>query len=432
MRYAGWLIIAIISLIPVLLWLFLGPGDEALADYGSITHAIGELAGLVAMTMFALTFVLSTRISAIEDYFGGMDKVYIAHGILGSMALILILAHPIFLVLKFVPDDLRQAAIYLLPSDYWSVNFGIIALILFAFLISITLYLRRLKYNHWKFTHEFMGLAFLFAVFHIFLVPTDATQDDVFAGYYFYAVAVSAIGLGAFAYSLVLKNRISKAAAYRIESIEPKGPGTFVLTMVPDHKPISYKSGQFIYVRFYNEKLGREAHPFSIASKSDATAIKIVVKALGDYTSRMVHLRAGDKVSVEGPFGRFNFHRDSGRHQVWLAGGIGVTPFLGMAEDMRHGHFSDINVELYYSVRDESDFVALDELKEIASEMKNFRVIPWVTKAKGHLKADDLGPVEGREYLLCGPPSFKKGLMDNLIRKGVQKKHIHTEEFELK
>ncbi|MFN7990849.1 MAG: ferric reductase-like transmembrane domain-containing protein [Candidatus Micrarchaeia archaeon] len=432
MRYSGWIIIAAISVIPIFLWYFLGPGPESFTDYGSVTHAIGELAGLVAMTMFALTFVLSTRISAIEDYFGGMDKVYIAHGILGSMALMLIFVHPVFLVLKFVPDDMRQAAIYLLPSAFWSVNFGIIAMIGFILLISITLFVRTLKYQHWKFTHEFLGLVFFFAVLHIFLVPTDATADDVFSGYYVYAIAVSAIGLGAFAYSLVLKNRLAKAAAYHVESIEQKGPGTFLLTIVPDHKPISYKSGQFIFVRFYNEKLSSEAHPFSIASKSDANSIKIVVKALGDYTSKMVHLKAGDKVSVEGPFGRFNFHRKNERHQVWLAGGIGITPFLGMAEDMKEGHFSDIDVELYYSVREKDDFVGLDELKEIASKMKNLRVIPWVTKTQGHLKVEALGDVGGKEFFLCGPSSFKKSLIDNLVRKGVQKRFIHTEEFEFK
>ncbi len=432
MRYAGWLIIAVISLIPVFLWYFLGPGPEAFTSYGSVTHAIGELAGLVAMTMFALTFVLSTRISAIEDYFGGMDKVYIAHGILGSMALMLVFVHPVFLVLRFVPENMRQAAIYLLPSAYWSVNFGIIAMIGFILLISITLFVRTLKYQYWKFTHEFLGLVFLFAVLHIFLVPFDATADNVFAGYYLYAIAVSAIGLGAFAYSLVIKNRLVKAAQYHIESIEPKGPGTSALILVPDHKPISYKSGQFIFVRFYNEKVSRESHPFTIASKSDDFRLKIVVKALGDYTSRLAHLKAGDKVSVEGPFGRFNFHRQNLRNQVWLAGGIGITPFLGMAEDMRDGHFSDIDVVLYYSVREKGDFVGLEELKSIESEMKNFKVIPWATKEKGHLKVESLGSLEGRDFFLCGPASFKNSLTQNLVRQGVQEKNIHTEEFEFK
>ncbi len=432
MRYAGWIIIAVISLIPVFLWYFLGPGPEAFKDYGTVTHAIGELAGLVAMTMFALTFVLSTRIPAIEDYFGGMDKVYIAHGILGSSALMLILAHPVFLVLRFVPDNLRQAAIYLLPSAYWSVNFGIIAMIGFIVLISITLFMRTLKYQYWKFTHEFLGLVFFLAVLHIFLVPFDATADNVFAGYYFYAIAVSAIGLGAFAYSLVIKNRLFKAASYHIERIEQKGPGTSAITMVPDHKPISYKSGQFIFVRFYNEKVSRESHPFTIASKSNEYGIKIVVKALGDYTSRLAHLKVGDKVSVEGPFGRFNFHRKDLRNQVWLAGGIGITPFLGMAEDMRDGHFSDIDVVLYYSVREKEDLIGMEELKAIEKEMKNFRVVPWVSREKGRLSVSELGPLEGKDFFLCGPAAFKNSLTQNLLQKGVKDQHIHTEEFDFK
>ncbi len=432
MRYAGWLIIAFISVIPAFLWYFLGPGPEAFTDYGTVTHAIGELAGLIAMTMFALTFVLSTRIPAIEDYFGGMDKVYIAHGILGSMALMLVFIHPIFLVLRFVPDNMRQAAIYLLPSAFWSVNFGILAMLGFIFLISLTLFVRTLKYQYWKFTHEFLGLVFFLAVLHIFLVPLDATADNVFAGYYFYAAAVSAIGLGAFAYSLVIKNRLFKAASYHVDRIEEKGPGTIALYIVPDHKPISYKSGQFIFVRFYNEKVSSESHPFTIASKSDEYAIKIVVKALGDYTSRLAHLKPGDKVSVEGPFGRFNFHRKDLRNQVWLAGGIGVTPFLGMAEDMREGHFSDIEVVLFYSVRERADLVGLEELEGISKELKNFRVVPWVTKEKGRLGVEELGVLEGKEFFLCGPAAFKNSLTQNLLKKGIDPQHIHSEEFDLR
>ncbi|HSB47059.1 MAG TPA: ferric reductase-like transmembrane domain-containing protein [Candidatus Bilamarchaeum sp.] len=432
-KYSGWVAIAVISLIPVLLWLVLGPGLEEFGDYESATHSVGELAGLVAMTMFALTFVLSTRITYIEDLFGGLDKVYIAHGILGASALTLILAHPIFLVLKFVPDDMRQAAIYLLPSDYWSVNFGIIALFGMILLIVITLFVR-MKYQHWKFTHEFLGLVFFFAVLHIFLVPTDATADNVFDGYYFYAAAVSAIGLGAFTYSLVLKDRLAKAAPYRIDSVNVKSSGMYELVMSPEHKPISYKAGQFIFVRFYNEKLSSEAHPFSIASKSNDSSIRIVVKSLGDYTDKMHHLKAGDKVSVEGPFGRFNFERKASKPQIWLAGGIGITPFLGMAEDLKVGAFHNPRIKLYYSVREKKDFVGLEELREVEAATDNFTVVPWVTSEKGRLQLKDIdaGTLTANEYFLCGPGPFKKSLIDNLVRQGVPKSHIHTEEFEFR
>ena len=417
MRYKlilGWVVLLASAFSPVVLWFLLGDGAEGFTDYSSITQSIGELTALVAITMFSLTFILSTRISFIEDVFGGLDKVYIAHGVLGGLSLMCILLHPIFLVLKFIPSDMRQAALYLLPSSYWSVNFGIIALLGMIFLIYLTLF-TRIRYNTWKFTHEFLGLVFIFAVLHTFLVRGNASRDNIFTGYYVFAAVVSIIGLSGFAYSLFLKDRLFKAAAYKVTKIRQKSASTYEIFMAPEHKPIRYKSGQFIFVRFYNAKLSREAHPFSIASKSDNAELKIIVKSLGDFTSKIAHLRVGDKVSIEGPYGRFNYNRDGGKHQIWLAGGIGITPFMGMAEDILDNHNLKNRVDLYYSVKSTSDFVGLEELNDVASKNPKFRVIPWVTSNRGYLTINDIshvsGGLQGKEFYLCGPEMFKKSII---------------------
>ncbi len=93
----GWVAIIFILLIPVFLLFTFGTSDTTAPGHG--THTLGELFGLTAITAFALNFVLSTRIKFIEDIFGGLDKVYVAHGILGGTALILVLSHPVFLLL---------------------------------------------------------------------------------------------------------------------------------------------------------------------------------------------------------------------------------------------------------------------------------------------------------------------------------------------
>jgi predicted ferric reductase len=428
-KFLGWTVLLAIALIPVILLFALGPEAGEFSDYSSITHTLGEIFGLVGMTLFALTFVLSTRIRFIEDIFGGLDKVYVVHGILGGTALMLILFHPILLVLKFIPSNLHLAATYLLPSSYWSVNLGIIALLGLIFLISITLF-SKIKYNKWKFSHEFLGLIFIFAVFHIFLVRGTASKDNIFSGYYIYAAIVSLIGLGAFSYSLFLKNRLIKNAVYRIKVIEKKND-LFIIDMLPEHKPLSYKSGQFIYVRFYNERLSKEAHPFSIASKSNSEKLRIIVKKLGDYTDRLEHLKEGDKILIEGPYGRFNCNLEKkNEEQVWIAGGIGITPFLGMFEDLLN---CQVKVDLYHSAKNESDFVNYKELSEANSKIKSFRFIPWNSTEKGYLSAKDISHISGnlleKTFYICGPEGFKHGIIKGLINAGVNKNKIHEEAF---
>jgi len=424
----GWLLIIILSLIPVLLLFTLGNGMQVFHNYGSLTHVLGQIFGLVGMTMFALTFMLSTRARFIEELFGGLDKVYIVHGIFGGLALLFILFHPIFLVLKFVPSAMGYAAKYLLPSNSWSVNFGIIALLGLILLICFTLY-SKMKYNKWKFTHEFLGIMFILAVLHIFLVRNTVAQDNIFNGYFVYAGVVSAIGIIAFIYSLVIRGELIRNSLYKV--IELDKHGDFFEVTMNSNNPIDYKSGQFVFVKFYNRKVPSEAHPFSIASKSGDENLKIVVKKLGDYTMLLENLNVGDKVSVEGPYGKFNYKNYDNHDQVWIAAGIGITPFLGMAEDLLDDDLH--RVTLFYSVKDEKDFVGYKLLEEVSAKNNRFKFVPWNTSKQGFITAKHIfehtGKSARKEFFICGPPAFKDAIVSGLIKEGVSGNKIHNEEF---
>ena len=432
--FFGWVVIILLSLIPVYLWFKLGAGAIEFATYGDAVHSLGEIFGLVAITMFAITFVLSTRIKIIEDIFGGLDKVYLVHGILGGTALILILFHPIFLVLRFVPSNLALAATYLLPSSYWSVNFGIIALIGMVALIYITLF-TKMKYHRWKFTHEFLGAVFVLVILHAFLVRNTVSVDYIFKGYYAFVSIVGFIGLSAFSYSLILKNRLQKNAIYKITDIK-QTKNMFSLELDPEHKPIDYKAGQFIFIRFYNKRLSEESHPFSIASRTGERKIRIIIKKLGDFTEKLEHLNVGDKVAVEGPYGRFHFKNYKRKNQIWIAGGIGITPFFGMVEDLMEGEKHDGDIDLYYSASTGEDFIGYGFLKDAENKIKGFRFISWASSRKGYLTGEEIEKtsqsLQGKEILICGPTRFKESIIHKLIKLGVRKNNIHEEVFDFR
>ena len=380
----AWTGIFIIGIIPVLLLLVFGP-----KNYTSISHTLGQVCGLMGVTFFALTFILSTRAKWIENLFGGLDKVYPVHAVMGATSFVLVLLHPLFLVMKYIPANIQLAATYLLPGGLISVDFGIFALLGMIILLMITIY-GNWKYHYWKFSHEFLGAFFILAILHIFLVRSTVARDYIFNGYYIYVAIVSIIGLGSFIYSLSRTDLRGKN--YRVKKLNEIS-GCYEIYLEPDrdgktadnddngNNSITFKSGQFVFVKFHNKNVGRESHPFSIASASGIGEFRIIAKSLGDFTGRLGKLREGNKVIVEGPYGRFHQSpRADRRHphinhghidfihnyddEIWVAGGIGITPFLGLAEDFRSSKAR--RVDLYYSVKNKSEFVNLEELQDIA------------------------------------------------------------------
>ena len=87
------------------------------------------------------------------------------------------------------------------------------------------------------------------------------------------------------------------------------------------------------------------------------------VKALGDFTARLGQkLDVGQAVRVQGPFGRFRMSGTA--DEVWIAGGIGITPFLAWAAalspDARPVH-------LFYCIRSREEAPHLAEIEAVAA-----------------------------------------------------------------
>jgi predicted ferric reductase len=419
----AWIAIALIGLLPVVLLFAFGP-----QDYSSPTHTLGQLAGLVGMTLFSLSFLLSTRAGWIEDLFDGLDKVYPVHAVLGATSLVLLLLHPLFLVLKYVPENITLAASYLIPGGALSVDFGIFALAGMILLLALTLY-SKMGYQRWKLSHEFLGLFFILAVLHILLIRTTIARDYIFKGYYVYAIVVSVVGLVSFAYSLLRKRLFGKK--YKLVKVTLIN-GCFELRLEPLGKGLRYRSGQFVFVTFQNRKVGKESHPFSIASPSGNKDMRLIIKSLGDFTGRLSDLREGDSVILEGPYGRF--HQRGYADEVWVAGGIGITPFLGLAADLHHSKTGQ--AILYYSVKSKDEFVRLEELQAVAKTEKRFTVVPWTSVERGFLTVQELvknaGPLRRKQFYLCGPPGLKAAIKGGLRANGVPASHIHDERFAFK
>ena len=156
----------------------------------------------------------------------------------------------------------------------------------------------------------------------------------------------------------------------------------------------------------------REPHPFTIAGRDSVGGLDFAIKASGDFTKRLHEdAEVGDRMLVEGGYGRFKFNPKSSR-QLWLAGGIGVTPFLAMAQNLDGSLTQDVC--LFHCVRDVSEAVDQAALTKKAAEVNNFSYVLFSSDDNGRLDASKLVQqigfeLNGASLMFCGPPPLRLG-----------------------
>ena len=442
----GWGITIVLCVMPVVLWFRLHP-LSTLEGYIPAMLNLGRVAGLVGTVMYALNLVYSTRLRFLEGMFGGLNRVYIAHHMLGGLALVMLSLHPLFLALRYVTTSLKQAALMLIPNgllpfnalldqnhlyhspvlQQWALFFGIIAFWGMVALLLVTFFIK-LPYRLWLITHRFLGVAFAISALHILFISSDTTKDPFMKGY---MLTIVAIGLVAFVYKTLLGNIIIRRYKYTVRAAQTVAGNVVQVVLDPVAKAMSYSPGQFVFIRFHGEGVKSEWHPFSISSSPGDDGLQISIKGLGDFTNSLGALKAGMTADIEGAYGRFSYTNYTNKQQIWIAGGIGVTPFLSMMKNLP----ADMKVDLYYSVKTESELIDWPSLYGEAHKQPGvLRVIPFIgEKQPKFLDADFVeqtsGGLKGKDIYICGPPPMMSSLRSQLKAKGVPGTSIHSEEF---
>ncbi|RMD67063.1 hypothetical protein D6817_02620 [Candidatus Pacearchaeota archaeon] len=419
-----------LSLFPGLLWLFSGSLDARFNSFSSSMSSMGQLSGLIGTALMANTLILSSRIRPLVSLFGGIEKLYTAHKWGGIAAFTLLLFHPLFLSLRLLPFSVRSAGLFLLPGGSWEKNLGIAALIIMTITVLVTLF-ANFQYQFLKFTHKFLGAAFLAGSIHGFFIGNSTATSTSLK---IYLAALACAGAIAFLYRGLFPNRLVQRRAYTVTKVRRVNSAIIELTLAPDSSSPSFHSGDVVFVTFLTPILPPESHPFSICSATGNATIQIAIKSVGDYTKQVQNLPVGTKALIEGPYQSFS-HKCKNKDQIWIAGGIGITPFLGMARTLAQNNERRSRITLFYSARTERDLAFLYELQQLASRKPFFRIIPINTNKDGRLTAEKIsntcGNLHKKDILMCGPLSMVQSLQKQFTKLKVPRGNIHTAEFYL-
>ncbi|MBY0493880.1 MAG: ferredoxin reductase family protein [Cyanobacteria bacterium] len=393
--------------------------------------------GILGFTIVCLQFVVAARLRWVEWPFG-LDMLFRFHRSMAIVAGALLVSHPLLMVLDGETDLVLALAVA------WPIQLGRLTLVVLLAVIATSVFRRRLhlRFEQWRVSHNALSVTLLvLASTHSLFAGEDLStwpMRAIWAGFVTGALA-------AYVHHQFLWHRRTQAW-YEVSDVRQETHDTWTLVLKPvgqDHV-FSYLPGQFHFITFYRAGMPPEEHPFSISSNpGNPRELASTVKASGDFTQTIKHTQPGDRVLVRGPYGRFShLLAPPADRLVFVAGGVGITPFISMLRYMRHAGAWQPTV-LLYANKTEDDILFRSELDDMVYQSGGqLRVVHIVSRAsaawvgeRGRLDVERLqrysGPVGACRFYVCGPPPMMRNAVLMIAECGAGVRNIHTERFAL-
>ncbi len=417
------------------LWALAKPAGEPVRRY------VGQLFGAESILLLSIALVLISTLPWVEEWFDGIDRAAIWHRRAAITGLVLLAPH---ILLSSNPNGtalggplgaigaigmVALAAWAILPRWQSVVPGQLRGLVVAARDAPGVREVRRIfgGYERWRLLHRTTGLFVAAGFFHGVLDGTPWHGAPVLRWTY---VAIGGIGLAFYVYRELLAHYFLSLHDYEVDEVREVADGLTEIALRPLGRHVEYMPGQFAMV-YLEGKDGWHRHPFTIASAPHEGVIRVTVKALGDYTSRLREvIEPGMPAVIGGPHGRFSHQRGTAR-QVWIAGGVGVAPFLSWLRALDGD--APQRVDFFYTSDGEAPFA--DEIRAIAGRHASLRAHLIDTSVEGRLTPDQvLAATDGDpgelSVFMCGPQGMLRTFQSQLRLAGVPARRIHREYFD--
>lgn len=420
-------------LAPLFIAAALNPSDDA-----GILYQTGRSFALVGTMILIMQVLLAARIKWIEKAFG-FDIIIRYHKLVALFGLVLIILHPLLLV---APHG-RWSLLVRLDVP-WYIWMGKIALMLLLINIVLSIFQQRIgmSFENWRLSHDIISpliIAFVFA--HSIVAGFDLANPVLQSMW----ILIFSAAVVLFVYHRLVRPALLARNPYHVKEVVQEADGVWTVQMVPPGgKPhFDFTPGQFQFITF---KRGRdfpeEEHHWTISSSPQDEYVASTIKSLGDFSSTIGQTEPGDEAVIHAPFGRFSYlYHQKETELVFIAGGIGITPFISMLRHMQNTG-TEIPVVLLYGNPTEEAIVFRDELKSIESTgLKKLRVVHVIEKPgeswtgeRGFIDENIIRKYTGevsdtKGYYVVGPAAMSENVIRSLHSIGVKDRQIHQEIF---
>lgn len=223
--------------------------------------------------------------------------------------------------------------------------------------------------------------------------------------------------------------------------------GTMLFT-IKKSENFTFKAGQHLNIEIFNpptiDNKGT-IRPFSIASAPHEHVLTVATRISDSAFKKYISTTSLPvAVDIEGPLGSFTLHKDITKPAVFLAGGIGITPFRSIIQSALNEGVAR-QLTLLYSNRTPNDAPFLTEFEMLARKNKIFTFIPTMSDITTHQQEEvwrgatgyidwalinkNIQDPSNAVFYVAGPPGFVKAMFNMLLAKKVSNDAIRSEEF---
>ena len=297
-----------------------------------------------------------------------------------------------------------------------------------------------ISYDAWRRWHSVLAVAVLgLALAHIGGVSH-------YAGTWWKQALWMSIGVSCFgviAYVRLLRPWWLLRHPYQVVEVRPERGDAWTVAVEPrGHGGFRHRPGQFAWLTLRASPFAMREHPFSISSAPSSNGrLEFTIKELGDFTSTIGKLRPGETAHVDGPYGAFCSERHEAPVHVFIGGGIGIAPLMGMLRTLADRRETR-PILLFYAYRRWERMTFREEIEAMKSAIK-LTVIhvleeppePWDGE-RGRIDSGLLDrhlPANRRElhYFICGPEAMIRAVERSLHELGIPLGRLHSELFDL-
>lgn len=389
------------------------------------------LFGVAGYFLLSISLALSSRWKPLENYFGGLDQIYLLHRRVGIWGFALILIHPLFEGIKWIPERMDKFYIFIFPiHNRLSVNFGSYAFWLMVIILAITI-LKLLPYDKWKSVHKFMSLVFILSSLHI--VFSDKRVGSVFAQTLLYIPM--ALGFISIIHKQVYLEFFYQPFSFTVNKLSKISDSVTEIAISIKNSEFHFIPGQYGFFTFLCDEISKESHPFTLVPMVNNSDLSVIVKGRGDYTKNLIsHLQSSSTGFLEGPHGRLDY-RNGKQNQIWIAGGIGIVLFLAWIRDIKPHAVFDKNIHFYYCAHNISDAVYSQEFVDFSQKFPNFTFHLHCSSTHSRLTIDNLtevikNPTNNYTVYMCGPLNLTEDFAQKLQAFGIPSQNILFENFD--